>query len=300
MIRWVFVCCLGLGFWSARAAGAAENYAGELVAQIKQANPEVLGATISATAPKSSGVVVVASNDRVAPGSAADPVDIAALTQGVLSKIDEKAGRIVVHLPLQDVSGDTAGALRLSFAYRSGTDTEAVGHKAAQIREWLHRRVSHAGNLFDPVPYERDAPDAHTYAQQLVEEFMRKYPEVEIFVIHATPPESDYNVIAGSNIGRLGKKADNDDMRCIFTGKPNLEVNSTGKRFESEMPLHDRKGQVIGALGVVVAYKTGDDKQALFKHADEIRVVLEKQIPDSQSLFRAGSTSSAGAPKPGG
>jgi hypothetical protein len=231
----------------------------------------------------------VASTDPVATGSGADPLDTVALTQGSSSKIDEKAGQIVVHAPLQDVSGDTVGALRLSFAYHSGMNTEAVGRKAAQIREWLHRRVSHAGNLFDPVPYDRDAPAANTYAQQLVDEFMQKHPEIEIFVIHATPPESDYNVIAGSNIGRIGKKADNDDMRCIFTGKPNLEVNSTGKRFESEMPLHDRKGEVIGALGVVVAYRQGDDKQVLFKHADEIRAVLEKQIPDSESLFRAGA-----------
>jgi hypothetical protein len=74
-------------------------------------------------------------------------------------------------------------------------------------------------------------------------------------------------------------------MRCVFTGKPNLEVNSTGKRFESEMQLHDRSGRVIGALGVVVAYKAGDDKQALFKHADEIRLQMEKMILDSANLF---------------
>jgi len=42
-------------------------------------------------------------------------------------------------------------------------------------------------------------------------------------------------------------------MRCVFTGKPNLEVNSTGKRFESELQLHDRAGNVIGAVGIVVA-----------------------------------------------
>jgi hypothetical protein len=299
MARLFCVCCLVLGLSTAWAAGpppqnAPGNYAGELVAQIRKAHPEVLGATLSAAAPKSSGVVVVASTDPIATGSGADPLDIVALTQGSSSRIDAKAGQIVVHSPLQDVSGDTVGALRLSFAYQPGMNTEAVGRKAAQIREWLHRRVSHAGNLFDPVPYDRDAPAANTYAQQLVDEVMQKHPEIEIFVIHATPPESDYNVIAASNIGRIGKKADNDDMRCIFTGKPNLEVNSTGKRFESEMPLHDRKGQVIGAVGVVVAYKQGDDKQVLFKRADEIRVVLEKQIPDSDSLFRAGA--GAGVP----
>ncbi|HVH83337.1 MAG TPA: hypothetical protein VM713_03370, partial [Steroidobacteraceae bacterium] len=93
------------------------------------------------------------------------------------------------------------------------------------------------------------------------------------------------NVIVGSNIGRLGKKADNDDMRCVFTGRPNLEVNSTGKRFESEMQLHDRAGNVIGALGVVYAYAKGADKEALHARAEAVRRELEKRIPDAAGLF---------------
>lgn len=294
MIRLVFVCYLVLQVSSTLAAGeptekSAGNYAGELLAQVRKSNPDVLGATISAADPKhGAGVVVVASTEGIASGTPADPLDITASKQDSSSwAIDDKEKRIHGRLQLHDVSGDTVGTLRLSYAYRAGTDTGALGQKAARIRDWLQRRVSHAGNLFDPIPYERDAPAAGLYAQQLVDEFMAKHPEIEIFVIHATPPDSDYNVIAGSNIGRIGKKADNDDMRCIFTLKPNLEVNSTGKRFESEMPLHDRAGKVIGALGVVVAYKKTDDKQALFKHADQIRVELEKKIPDSDSLFNA-------------
>ena len=301
MIRWSFVCCLifllPLAWADGPPAGVSPStYAGELLAQVSKANPGLLGATISAAAPKSKAIVVVASTERLASGSPADPVDIAALSQDTSSKIDEKSARIHIRMQLHDVSGDTVGVLRLSFAYHAGADTVAIGRNAGHIRDWLQRRVSHAGNLFDPVPYERDAPAANTYAQQLVDEFMEKYPEIEILVIHATPPDSDYNIIAGSSIGRIGKKADNDDMRCIFTGKPNLEVNSTGKRFESEMPLHDRTGQVIGALGVVVAYKQGDDKQVLFRHADQIRAVMEKRIPDSDSLFHASAQSANGSP----
>jgi hypothetical protein len=67
--------------------------------------------------------------------------------------------------------------------------------------------------------------------------------------------------------------------------------------LQHEMPLHDRKGELIGALGVVVAYKQGDDKQALFKRADEVRVALEKHIPDSESLFKAGAASQDGKKK---
>ena len=303
MVRLGFVGCLLVSFlvsvafssgcWAGSSSG---NYAGELLAQVKKADPDLLGAVISAAAPKSSVVVVVASTEGISSGAPADPFDIAAIKQSSPSStISDKTMRMDIRMPLHDVSGDSVGALRLSYAYRAGVDTGALGQKAAHIRDWLQRRVSHAGNLFDPVPYDRDAPPAGTYAQQLVDEFMSRYPEIEIFVIHATPADSDYNVIAGSNIGRIGKKADNDDMRCIYTLKPNLEVNSTGKRFESEMPLHDRSGQVIGALGVVVAYKNGDDKQVLFKHADQIRVELEKKIPDSDSLFHPGSGATVAA-----
>ena len=300
MARWLVVCCFFLSWSSVWAADTSPGtYAGELLKQVSKANPQLLGATIYAVPPKGGGAaVVVASTEGLSSGAPADPADLSALKAGTSSTIDTRGTRMAVRMQLLDVSGDPAGVLRLQFAYRSNEDGERIGHSAAQIRDWLRRRVSHTGNLFDPVPYERDAPATDTYAQQLVDEFIGKYPEIEIFVIHATPPESDYNVIAGSNIGRIGKKADNDDMRCIFTGKPNLEVNSTGKRFESEMPLHDRAGQVIGALGVVVAYKKEDDKQALFKHADQIRAALEKKIPDAGSLFRPapqGSGSASGA-----
>ena len=83
-------------------------------------------------------------------------------------------------------------------------------------------------------------------------------------------------------------------MRCVFTGKPNLEVNSTGKRFESELQLHDRVGDVIGAVGIVVAYQNGDDKRALHARAEKIRAELEKRIPDSASLFRPAARGAGG------
>jgi len=250
----------------------------------------VLGAAISATAPKAAAAVVVAATERATVGAPADPADLAASRNGATTAVPNAAGdRLEVRLPLRDVSGDTVGALRLSYTYRAGADRTALERNAEGIRDRLHRRISHAGNLFDPYPYEPGAP-GNTYAQQLVDEFIERYPDIEVLAIHVTPPDSDYNIIAGSNIGRLGKKADNDDMRCVFTGKPNLEVNSTGKRFESELQLHDRAGNVIGAVGIVVAYKNGDDKRALHARAEKVTAELEKRIPDSASLFGPAKT----------
>jgi len=250
----------------------------------------VLGAAISATAPKAAAAVVVAATEPATVGAPADPADLAASRNGATTAVPNAAGdRLEVRLPLRDVSGDTVGALRLSYTYRAGADRTALERNAEGIRDRLHRRISHAGNLFDPYPYEPGAP-GNTYAQQLVDEFIERYPDIEVLAIHVTPPDSDYNIIAGSNIGRLGKKADNDDMRCVFTGKPNLEVNSTGKRFESELQLHDGAGNVIGAVGIVVAYKNGDDKRALHARAEKVAAELEKRIPDSASLFGPAKT----------
>ena len=291
MGRWWFACCLWLG--SSLCLGAPVppgTYAGKLLEEVRRANPQVLGAAISATAPKAAAAVVVAATEPATVGAPADPADLAASRNGATTAVPNAAGdRLEVRLPLRDVSGDTVGALRLSYTYRAGADRTALERNAEGIRDRLHRRISHAGNLFDPYPYEPGAP-SNTYAQQLVDEFIDRYPDIEVLAIHVTPPDSDYNIIAGSNIGRLGKKADNDDMRCVFTGKPNLEVNSTGKRFESELQLHDRAGNVIGAVGIVVAYKSGDDKRALHARAEKVKAELEKRIPDSASLFGPAKT----------
>ena len=291
MGRWWFACCLWLG--SSLCLGAPVppgTYAGKLLEEVRRANPQVLGAAISATAPKAAAAVVVAATEPATVGAPADPADLAASRNGATTAVPNAAGdRLEVRLPLRDVSGDTVGALRLSYTYRAGADRTALERNAEGIRDRLHRRISHAGNLFDPYPYEPGAP-SNTYAQQLVDEFIDRYPDIEVLAIHVTPPDSDYNIIAGSNIGRLGKKADNDDMRCVFTGKPNLEVNSTGKRFESELQLHDRAGNVIGAVGIVVAYKNGDDKRALHARAEKVTAELEKRIPDSASLFGPAKT----------
>jgi hypothetical protein len=289
-VRRLLACCFVLGVPTVQAAPVSGGtYGHELLLEARRAHPELLAAAISAKPPKATATVLVASTEPRAVLGGSDAGDVAAgANAAVASSVSASGDRLEVRLPLHDVSGDAIGTLHLSYAYHAGEDRAALEQRAARVRDLLGRRISNAGNLLDPYPYEPDAP-RQTYAQQLVDEFLGRYPEVEILAIHATPPDSDYNVIAGSNIGRLGKKADNDDMRCVFTGRPNLEVNSTGKRFETEMQLHDRGGAVVGAVGVVVAYKDGDDKEALHARAEKLRTELEQKIPDAAALFARGT-----------
>ena len=131
----------------------------------------------------------------------------------------------------------------------------------------------------DPA-YTQPAPKA----QELVDEALAKHPEVILIAIHAAP-KGHKNLIVASNFGRIGKIGDEDDMRCIKTKKPNLEVDKSGKHFEAEIPMYDQNGTVLGALGVVFNYKPGDDKAALEKIADQIQEEMKAKLPNGAALF---------------
>ena len=128
-----------------------------------------------------------------------------------------------------------------------------------------------------------------TYAQKLVDQELAAHPDVIIIGLHvASRDGSDYPILA-SNIGRIGKKADEDDLRVIHTGKPNLEVNKTGNHFEVELPLQDQSGKTIGAVGIVFNYKNGDNKAAFQKKAEQVRDEMRKQIPSLDKLYEPAS-----------
>jgi len=126
--------------------------------------------------------------------------------------------------------------------------------------------------------------DPAPFAQKLVNDALAKHPEVLLLAIHAAPL-GHKNVIVASNFGRIGKIGDEDDMRCIHTGKSNLEVGANGKHFEDELVLQDSSGKTIGALGVVFNYRAGDDKAALTKIAEQIRNEMRAQLPTEAALF---------------
>jgi hypothetical protein len=136
----------------------------------------------------------------------------------------------------------------------------------------------------DPKEMDPTYTKAAPFAQKLVDEALAKHPEVILIAIHAQPPNHK-NLIVASNFGRIGKIGDEDDLRCIRTGKSNLELNSTGKHFEDELILLDASGRTIGALGVVFNYRPGDDKAALEKIADQVRDEMKAQLPNKSTLF---------------
>lgn len=122
------------------------------------------------------------------------------------------------------------------------------------------------------------------YAQKLLDEALAKHKDVVIMALHVTPPGKTDNVIIASNIGRIGKKADEDDMRVIETGKPNLEVNKKGDHYEVELVLQDQSGKTIGAAGIVFNYVKGKETEYQ-KNAELIRDEIKQQTPSLEKLF---------------
>ena len=132
----------------------------------------------------------------------------------------------------------------------------------------------------------------NNYAQKLVDEEVAKHPDVVIMAIHAkSPNDPAYPIVAwygptGGKV-RVGKKADEDDMRVINKGTENLEVNATGDRFEVELQLHDVNNKTVGALAVVFPYKKGDNKAELKKKAEQVRDDMQPRIPSAGKLNEA-------------
>ena len=125
---------------------------------------------------------------------------------------------------------------------------------------------------------------AAPFAQKLVNDALARHPDILLIAIHAAPP-GHKNLIVASNFGRIGKIGDEDDMRCIRTGKSNLEISEKGDHFEDELILQDSSGKTIGALGVVFNYKAGDDKAALEKIAIATRDEMKAKIKSHSVLF---------------
>lgn len=289
-----FIAAAALAASAAHAAepapvvNPANSYGQHLLNRALAENSDVIIMMMHVTPKGSKDNVVVASNiGRY--GQKADQDDMEVINTGKSRLEINKAGdHFEVEEVLKDVSGDTIGALGVVFKYKAGDDQQAHRVQAEAIRDKLAKRILHAGNLGDRWPYDPRFND-RMYAQTLVDQTMAAHPEIEVLAIHATPPGSTVNMILGSNIGRIGKKADEDDLRVIQKGETNKEISDTGNRFEAELPLNDAKGKRIGALGVVLAYKAGDDKEALVAHAVKIRDEMAAHIASPAVLVAKAS-----------
>jgi hypothetical protein len=257
-------------------------YAQQLVDETVAKNPDLLVIVMHVTPPKSADNVIVASNiGRI--GMKADANVLRVIqTNTPKRRLAGGGTRFEVELVLSDTSGTTIGALDLIFPFAAGSDQAALQRKAESIRDGLSRRILNEANLMDPYPTDPLAT-TKTRAQKLVDQTMARHPDVLSLAMHVTLPNSSDNVILGSSFGRIGKKADDDDMKVIASGKTVWGVYASGKRFGLELVLQDVHGTTIGSLNVAYPYKPGDDDLAR-RNAEKIRDELRAQIDSVEQL----------------
>jgi hypothetical protein len=94
-----------------------------------------------------------------------------------------------------------------------------------------------------------------------------------ILALRAEPPQVKNNVIVASNIGRIGKSADEDDMNAITSGEAKLEFNETGDRYEIELMMAN--------------HGAAPDAKQVNGGGNRLEMELAPKNPRSNALFEA-------------
>lgn len=131
------------------------------------------------------------------------------------------------------------------------------------------------------------AADNAIYAQSLVNDQMAKHPELLVIGMHATKPGLKSSTMIASNLDRIGKADDEDDLAVSHERKTILAPNvKEPDKFEVAVPLKDAAGKVIGSLSTVFKYAAGDDEVKMHAAAVGIRDEIAKKTPNVAALFK--------------
>lgn len=134
-------------------------------------------------------------------------------------------------------------------------------------------------------------PSNPIFAQRLVEKTIKTHRDMLDVIFHVTPPNSTDNIaIAAYTAKERGAKSGDDDLGVMTTGKPVVEVQKDGVRIGVLLPLKDRSGSTIGALGLMYTYHAGQKENDFLHRSEEIRDRLAKQIASREALFEKNET----------
>jgi hypothetical protein len=234
------------------------SYGQQLIGQRRAQHPRIASLTLYITLPGAAAAQAIAASDGQVGAPPPAAAEQALRAWRAHFTYDAAARELEADVPLLDMSHKKAGVM--TIALRGGS-RRALEREAIVIRNQLD-----------------------SYAQHLVDEELAKHRDVMILAIHATTPKNADPEILASNIGRIGKKADDDDMRVVRDGKTNLEVNRDLGRYEVELPLKNAAGERIGALGVVFPLTAHTDQKARHLEAIRIRDEIARQIPSAAKL----------------
>ncbi|MDP9049631.1 MAG: hypothetical protein M3O31_02765 [Acidobacteriota bacterium] len=268
------------------SAACAPNYtyAQHLVDEALAEHPGLTALVLHMTPPGSADNVVIASNIWLT-GDKSDDDDVGVFTSGKTMTEMNKAGtKFEVQGVLTNVDGMPIGSAATVFPYHVGVDKAALVQQAAAIRAELSKRILDPQNIMEAYPFDPQIP-SRTYAQKLVDQSLSANPDVLVLVIHAMPPNRKSNVILGSNIGRIGKKSDEEDTAASKTGEGLVKLGDSKTRYEVILPLKDSGGELIGSLTVALRADTNTTETKAKARAEKVRDALSSHISDRAALF---------------
>ncbi|HEV7589779.1 MAG TPA: PDC sensor domain-containing protein [Longimicrobium sp.] len=129
------------------------------------------------------------------------------------------------------------------------------------------------------------------FAQRLVDETVRRHPEVAAVEVTALAGEGCVTV-AATDRRDVGDHCDGGERATMRSGRPDVQDPSRSDPvYDVTQALHDASGRLVGTIGMDLRPAAGPDRGAVVSRAEEIRREIEAQIPSLQHL-------APGAPAP--
>jgi hypothetical protein len=150
-----------------------------------------------------------------------------------------------------------------------------------------------------PSAQAQRRPEGKTYAQVLVDDLVKRHPDVRGVEL-AVLTEAGCATLAATDQEDIGEKCDDDENGPIQTGEPFVE--EPGAPTPQEEPedkaeieeqdlydvtqaLHDASGRLVGAVGIDIKPRPGQDRAAVVARAKVLLRELETRIASKEKLF---------------
>ncbi|MEJ2051290.1 MAG: PDC sensor domain-containing protein [Calditrichota bacterium] len=140
------------------------------------------------------------------------------------------------------------------------------------------------------LPAKQPTGQRKTHAQQLIDQMVARYPEVEN-VGMAVESGMGCATVAATDPKDIGTRCDEDEYSPMQTGEPNVEdPTKEDPIYDITQALHDSSGNLIGAVGMDLVPQPGQERDAVVAGALKILQDLEARIPSKSQLFEPAST----------
>ncbi len=142
--------------------------------------------------------------------------------------------------------------------------------------------------MFLMLPHAATAqkqPARETLAQRIVRELVDRHRDQISAMEIALTSDKGCATIAATDPKDVGEKCDADELGPIKTGAPNVEAPTTDDPvFDITQALHDRSGQLIGAVGMDIVPPPNGDRDVALARAKALLQELEAQIASAVAL----------------